>query len=194
MVLSLSANALCCTDWQGSSVLTVKWCHMTEWLRCYKRCMRAFHCASCERCNRSSRDCLKWGPILPLLETRPHPPNKVYIRNTVCVCACMCLCAYIYICELLAARTEFGEHHSVELERWIDQLDSELPQLTNFILPVCPTIHHTDTVCVCVCCCCCCVRSLVVGLVQVFTWQEPCAGELSEGQQTQPQFLMCWAI
>ena len=35
-----------------------------------------------------------------------------------------------------AARTAFGEHHTETLEKWIDELDSELPQLTNFILPV----------------------------------------------------------
>jgi ATP:cob(I)alamin adenosyltransferase len=32
-------------------------------------------------------------------------------------------------------RVSFSEHHADTLERWIDQHDATLPQLTNFILP-----------------------------------------------------------
>lgn len=47
---------------------------------------------------------------------------------------------YAHLCVLsdllLAARTEFSAKHVQALEQWIDALDSALPALTTFILPV----------------------------------------------------------
>jgi cob(I)alamin adenosyltransferase len=33
-------------------------------------------------------------------------------------------------------RTKFDEIHVTNLEKWIDEMDAELPPLTHFILPV----------------------------------------------------------
>lgn len=39
---------------------------------------------------------------------------------------------------LSLAHTEFSMSHVTKLEKWIDELDDQLPPLTNFILPVNP--------------------------------------------------------
>ena len=57
---------------------------------------------------------------------------NIYIRAFLCD-SCVKL---EYMCVYTVARTEFESHHSEELEKWIDELDTELPELTNFILPV----------------------------------------------------------
>ena len=46
----------------------------------------------------------------------------------------------LFLIIIFPARTEFGSQHAGNLEKWIDELDSELPELTNFILPVHRTI------------------------------------------------------
>ena len=46
---------------------------------------------------------------------------------------------------------KFSEEHLIQLEKWIDELDSKLPKLTNFILPsggeTASHLHIARTVC-----------------------------------------------
>ena len=39
------------------------------------------------------------------------------------------------------AKTIFSESHVQKLEQWIDQMDNQLPELKNFILPVSCTMN-----------------------------------------------------
>lgn len=47
--------------------------------------------------------------------------------------------------------TEFPSYHTEQLEFWIDELDSQLPPITNFVIPSggfsCTHLNHARTVC-----------------------------------------------
>jgi hypothetical protein len=43
---------------------------------------------------------------------------------------------FSFYSSLLVDRTNFSEEHVSTLEAWIDEMDSQLPPLRNFILPV----------------------------------------------------------
>ena len=47
--------------------------------------------------------------------------------------------------------TEFPSYHTERLEQWIDELDSQLPPITNFVIPSggfsCTHLNHARTVC-----------------------------------------------
>ena len=47
--------------------------------------------------------------------------------------------------------TEFPSYHTEQLEIWIDELDSQLPPITNFVIPSggfsCTHLNHARTVC-----------------------------------------------
>lgn len=51
------------------------------------------------------------------------------------------------------ARTAFDISHVAKLEEWIDELDEDLPKLTQFILPVIDTFTAPSLLLIiCVCC------------------------------------------
>ena len=83
------------------------------------------------------------------------------------------------------AQTEFGSHHSEKLEKWIDELDIELAELTNFILPVSviaspcaaqTTMHYTGL-------CSNCIHSRVGRPVPAFIWPGQFAGGQKGGEK-----------
>ena len=53
------------------------------------------------------------------------------------VCAAPTINSHKLALRVCAARVSFDSSNVQTLEKWIDALDSKLPQLTKFILPVC---------------------------------------------------------
>ena len=51
------------------------------------------------------------------------------------------------VCLNRKARTEFSEDHVKKLEKWIDEMDDDLPPLTAFILPVSVSVSQGPLYC-----------------------------------------------